>query len=283
MFPYRHFVSLLFTQSLRIFATEPSGNPTMQAPLIVAHRGASADAPENTLPAFHLAWKQGADAIEGDFRLTRDGVIVCFHDEDTERVTGIQKTVSESTFEELSRLRVGPGKDIRIPRLDDVLDTLPPNGILYIEIKSDTQTLRPKPDALADAIRIVPKIKETLDSKNIGDAQIRIISFDPNVIRAAKQQMPEMKAFLLIKLKEDRRGRITPTPTQIRKRLTEIGADGLSTGKSHLDRSYIQAISRAGFEIHVWTVDDEREARQLANAGIYSITTNRPGELRKHL
>ena len=57
-------------------------------PFLVAHRGASHDAPENTLPAFELAWKQGADAIEGDFHLTKDGKIVCLHDYDTKRVSG---------------------------------------------------------------------------------------------------------------------------------------------------------------------------------------------------
>jgi glycerophosphoryl diester phosphodiesterase len=76
-------------------------------PFIVAHRGASADAPENTLPAFELAWKQGADAIEGDFHLTRDGKIVCIHDYDTQRVSGSKRVVKDSTLDELRALDAG--------------------------------------------------------------------------------------------------------------------------------------------------------------------------------
>ena len=68
-----------------------------EEPLIVAHRGASRDAPSNTIPAFQLAWKQGADAIEGDFHLSKDGEIVCFHDADTKRVAGTQLVVRQST------------------------------------------------------------------------------------------------------------------------------------------------------------------------------------------
>lgn len=67
-------------------------------PQIVAHRGASADAPENPLAAFRLAWKQGADVIEGDFYLTKDHRIVCIHDGDTQRVAGKHLVVAESTL-----------------------------------------------------------------------------------------------------------------------------------------------------------------------------------------
>ena len=72
--------------------------------MIVAHRGASDDAPENTLEAFRLAWSQNADAIEGDFRLTKDEQIVCIHDEDTSRTCDEKLIVAESTYAELSKL-----------------------------------------------------------------------------------------------------------------------------------------------------------------------------------
>lgn len=75
--------------------------------LIVAHRGASKRAPGNTLPAFELAWKQGADAIEGDFRLTKDGHVVCIHDETIKRTAGADLNVAQSTLSELRKLDVG--------------------------------------------------------------------------------------------------------------------------------------------------------------------------------
>ncbi|MDP6721144.1 MAG: glycerophosphodiester phosphodiesterase family protein, partial [Pirellulaceae bacterium] len=94
--------------------------------LIVAHRGASYDAPENTLAAFRLAWRQGADGIEGDFYLTKDGQIVCIHDADTKRTAGVSRQVAKSTLAELRELDVGRWKDEefageRMPTLQQVL------------------------------------------------------------------------------------------------------------------------------------------------------------------
>ena len=81
-----------------------------QIPDIVAHRGASYDAPENTIAAFKLAWEQGADIAEGDFRLTADGEIVCIHDQDTARVSDDYLVVSKSTLAQLRRIEVGAWK-----------------------------------------------------------------------------------------------------------------------------------------------------------------------------
>ncbi|TWU26080.1 glycerophosphodiester phosphodiesterase family protein [Bythopirellula polymerisocia] len=84
---------------------------SVYAQLLVAHRGASADAPENTLSSFQLAWEEGADAIEGDFYLTSDNQIVCIHDDTTERVSGVDLDVASATLEELRKLDVGSWKE----------------------------------------------------------------------------------------------------------------------------------------------------------------------------
>lgn len=94
-------------------------------PLIVAHRGASLDAPENTIPAFKLAWEQGADAIEGDYFLTKDGHIVCIHDDNTKRVSDVNLIIRNSTLAELRTLDVGihsgaAFKGAAIPIIDEV-------------------------------------------------------------------------------------------------------------------------------------------------------------------
>ena len=81
-----------------------------EVPMITAHRGASHDAPENTLAAFRLAWDQNADAIEGDFRLSADGEIVCIHDADTRRTCGVQLVVAETPFTSLRDLDYGRWK-----------------------------------------------------------------------------------------------------------------------------------------------------------------------------
>lgn len=109
-------------------------------PFIVAHRGASHDAPENTLPAFQLAWKQGADAIEGDFHLTKDGKIICIHDYDTKRVAGTKLIVKDSTLEQLQALDAGKWfraefKGTRLPTFAEVAATVPDGRKFYVEVK----------------------------------------------------------------------------------------------------------------------------------------------------
>ncbi len=105
---------------------------TADAQLIVAHRGASYDAPENTLAAFRLAWDQDADAIEGDFYVTKDQQIACIHDKTTKRVAPQQPelSIANSTLKELQKLDVGSWKHPqytaeRIPTLKEVLATVP--------------------------------------------------------------------------------------------------------------------------------------------------------------
>ena len=103
----------------------PAGKSLTPMPQIIAHRGASADAPENTLAAFRLGWEQDADGIEGDFRLSADGRIVCIHDDDTQRVAGSRLVVSETSYNDLHALDVGRWKGEqwrgeRIPSLAEV-------------------------------------------------------------------------------------------------------------------------------------------------------------------
>src|SRR6056300_610029 len=101
---------MVIGRGIFLFLTLFAGHLVLGKPLIVAHRGASYDAPENTLPAFELAWKQGADAVEGDFLLTGDGKIVCFHDKDTKRLTGQKMDISKTSFADLQKLDVGKWK-----------------------------------------------------------------------------------------------------------------------------------------------------------------------------
>jgi glycerophosphoryl diester phosphodiesterase len=108
---------------------------TMQ---IIAHRGASGLAPENTLAAVRLAWELGADGVEVDLHLSRDGEAVVIHDKDTVRTGNQKRVVAESTWEELREIDVGAWKGLpgeRICRLEDVLATRPKGKILFLEIK----------------------------------------------------------------------------------------------------------------------------------------------------
>lgn len=241
-------------------------------PLIVAHRGASSDAPENTLPAFELAWSQNADAIEGDFQLTKDGEILCIHDTHTLRVAGSHLEIAESTSQQLRMLDVGKWRGVKwagttIPTLSEVIATVPRDKQLYIELKSGPE--------------IVQKLLTEIDRADCTYDQIRVISLDSEVIRATKQRAPALKAFWLSWIVEDPRGQTLPTIATILKTLRQSSADGFSSSHALIARDTVENIINAGYEYHVWTVDDPQIAQRFQQWGAASVTSNVPGRLKK--
>lgn len=249
------------------------GSKVMAEPYIVAHRGASGEAPENTLPAFELAWKQGADAIEGDFYLTADGEIVCMHDADTERTAGKKLVVAKSTLAELRELDVGSWKDARYagtvaPTLAEVLATVPEGKKIFVEVKCGPE--------------IVPRLLEDLAKSGLKAEQIVIISFKDDVIAEVRRLRPEYRANWLTALKE-KNGKLLPTPDEIVATLKRTNATGLGIGFKEVDESLVRAVENAGFEFHVWTVDDPAVGSRFAEWGSRSITTNWPKRIREAL
>ena len=247
---------------------------------IVAHRGASADAPENTLAAFRLAWEQESDAVEGDFYLTRDRQIVTIHDKTTERTSGVDLDVREQTLSQLRSLDVGKWKGPsfageRIPTLEEVCNIIRPGGKLILEIK--------------DSPRIVPVIVRALENTQEFAAllpdRLVIIAFDENVVAACKRSMPDVKALWLTGFKADElTGKLTPSIGSILGTLARIQADGLDCKASdHIDRAFVRQLRNAGYEFHVWTVDEPEIAARFQRLGVDSITTNRPAFIRKSL
>lgn len=243
---------------------------------IVAHRGASADAPENTLPAFELAWKQGADAIEGDFHLTRDRQIVCIHNSTTGKYARKNLNVRKSTLAQLKALDVGSWKSpefaaTRIPTFAEVLSTIPPHKKLYIEIKSSP--------------KIVRHLLKEIDASNIDPSQLIVIAFSGRVIKAVKTQRPSLKSILLATpRKRDKSQNLTPTPSQLLAQVRRAKADGISLYcHSTIEPDYLAPFHAAGYELHTWTVDDAQTARKWVQCGALSLTTNRPARLRKEL
>lgn len=243
-------------------------------PLIVAHRGASHDAPENTLPAFKLAWQQGADAIEGDFYRTRDGHIVCIHDQDTKRVAGTKLVVEESTLEELRALDVGAykGEEFRgtvIPTLGEMLATVPLGKRVYLEVKGDET--------------MVPALLDGVAKSGLKPAQVVVISFNAEVIRVVKNRAPQYTANWLSGFKQAKSGEVTPTLETVLATLDRIHADGFSSSKDLIDEAFIAKVKAKGYAYHVWTVDDVDTAKRFVKWGAGSVTTNMPGEMRKGL
>ena len=257
------FYALLFCFVLKVQATEP---------FIVAHRGASFDAPENTLPAFNLAWDQGADAVEGDFLLSKDGQIVCIHDKKTKKVAEKNLKVVDSTYQELQRLDVGSWKNekfkgTRIPTLSQVFATVPKGKKIFVEVKCGPE--------------IIPALTKEIDRSGLTDDQIVLICFKPEVIREFKKARPNHKAYWLCVIVK-KNGVLTPSLESLLDTLKDCGADGLDSHFS-IPSEYSIAVLKAGYEWHAWTVNDPSKARDLKKRGIYSITTDRPKMIAENL
>jgi glycerophosphoryl diester phosphodiesterase len=245
---------------------------------IVAHRGASFDAPENTLAAFRLAWQQNADLIEGDFRLTRDGQIICIHDATTDRTTGHKAKIADSTLADLRKLDAGSWKSPKfkgepLPTLDEVLATVPKDKRILIEIKSGPE--------------IVPPLKAQLAKSPVAPAQTTIISFDQKVIAACKKEMPDRKAYFLFDFKQ-KEGKWNNTPDGVLQLAKSLGADGVDLGLRAetlplFTNDFLKSLKANNLELHVWTVNDPALAREAIRLGAKSITTDKPQSLRDQL
>lgn len=243
-------------------------------PLIVAHRGASRDAPENTLAAFRLGWEQGADAIEGDFFLTKDGEIVCLHDKDTKRVAGRKLVVKDSTLAELQALDVGlyrgeKFRGARVPTLAEVFATVPAGKKIYVEVKC--------------GVEIVPALVKAVRASKLKEEQVVVISFHAGVIAEIKRVMPTQKAYWLCGISAQKNGGTKPTMAVILKTLVKTKADGLSSSHSGVSEALVKEVQKRGLEYHVWTVDDVAIGRRFRGWGAGSITTNVPALMRKGL
>ncbi len=253
----------------------PCAGAVLSTPILIAHRGAAEDAPENTLAAFKLAWQQGADGIEGDFHFTRDGKIVCIHDADTQRTAGRAGKVAEATFAELRRLDVGswkgePWRGARIPTLGEILATVPAGTRVCIEIKCGPE--------------ILPTLKAALAGSGLLSGQAIVMSFDARVIAEAKRLLPQRKALWLTDFKADPETGVRPTATEILQTLEKTGADGVGC-RAHpvVDQAFMRTLRTAQKEVHLWTVDDVPTAKRYLQLGADSLTSNRAGWLKWQL
>jgi glycerophosphoryl diester phosphodiesterase len=238
---------------------------------IVAHRGASHEAPENTLAALRLGFAEGADAGECDIRLTRDGHAILLHNATTRRTTNAGRDLSAvaSTLAELRALDAGAWKGSRwagekIPTLAEVLAVVPPGRRLLVEIKC--------------GVEILPAVATAMAEGGTPTDALLLMSFDRVVTAEAKRRFPAVEVW---QITEWRRG--LALDTLIAEALAG-GLDGLDLDKRFpLDAAEVARVHAAGLKLGVWTVDDPALARRLAVAGVDAITTNRPGWLRSAL
>lgn len=246
---------------------------------IAAHRGASYDAPENTLAAQKLAWEQGADAVETDIHLTRDGQIIVCHDKTTRRTTGREGSIAGLSLAELRSLDAGAWKAPRfagekLPTLEEQLALIPAGKKMLVEIKVGPE--------------IVPELSRALARAGVSERTITFISFNYDTLREVRTQLPRYRTLYLMGYRapdaKAKGAKQQPTLDEVIRSARAAGFTGLDLQHTWpLAPADAGKVREAGLELHVWTVDDVAVARRWIELGAASITTNRPGWLREQL
>lgn len=253
----------------------------MDPPLIIAHRGSSAAAPENTRAAFLLALSDGADGIELDVRLASDGIPVVFHDESLKRITGNDIPVRSMTSAELGRISVGawfnrqdpeladPVFDKeKIPTLDEVFKLLIGfAGVLFVELKCGKD----------DARYLVTAVCESV-LRNQPDYRVILKSFFLDAIPRLRSECGNAETAALFK---PRFGYLPRRPSAMIRAALDRGADWISVHHSLFSRRLMREARVGGLSTAIWTVDDPDWISTRRNVGIQAIITNRPSLLIK--
>lgn len=234
-------------------------------PAIIAHRGSSFVAPENTVAAANLAWQQNADAVELDIYLSKDNRVVVMHDSNTKRTTGQDYKIAETSSEILRTLDAGRWKNEqfkgeKIPFLEEMLATIPDGKKMVIEIKC--------------GVEVLPALK-TVVNQSGKKKQLVFIAFGWETILATKKLFPKNECFWL-----------SSSATDVQVKLNEKDIrklDGINLGYKIIDEKVALQAKSKKLDLLAWTVDDPLEAKRLAALGVKAITTNKPDLIREVL
>lgn len=235
---------------------------------IFGHRGASADAPENTLSAFRLAWEQGADGVELDIHLSKDRQVVVCHDADTRRTTGRRLIVANNRAARLQALDAGAWKGRawvgeRIPLLDQVVAALPDGKQLLVEIKCGAAIAGP------------------LARMDLAAGVVGFLSFDERALAAVRRVLPEHACLLNVEAPGHRKGYDLAHWANVCHRR---GFTGLSFGW-HRSVCYaaVRQLHAQGLDVAVWNIRTPREARLAQEADVDVLIVDQPGLMRRKL
>ncbi len=215
--------------------------------LLIAHRGASAYEPENTLAAFRKAIDMGCDAIEFDVRFTKDGIPIVIHDEDLKRVTGVNKRVRELTLDEIRGMMV-MGRE-QIPTVDEVLSEVRGKAVIFMEIKD-----------LVDEGYIVRILRE----HNVIDHSL-VISFNYEYLRVIKALDSSIEIGLLTYTR--------PLPID---KAVKLKAMAILPRYNLVTPNVVREIHSKKLKIYTWTVNDVSIALKMKNYGVDGIATDDP-------
>jgi len=250
------FLPLLFSFSTQLMNAQPT---------IIAHRGSSFAAPENTVASAQLAWQQQADAVELDIYLSADNRVMVMHDSNTLRTTGKSYKIAENSSEVLRTLDAGSWKGEqfkgeKIPYLEEMIATAPKGGKMVIEIKCG-------PEVFPALEKIVKKYGKK--------RQLIFIAFNWEVIVKAKEIFHKNRCYWLSSSATAVQEKIGQAP--------KYKLDGFNLNNKIVDEAIAKKVKDAGLELLSWTVDDPAEAKRLVQLGVTGITTNRPDLIRQSL
>ena len=226
----------------------------------IAHRGASGNAPENTLSAFKKALEIGVDAVELDLHGTVDGEIVVIHDSTLERTTDLQGHINETTLETIQSADAGGWFDTEfvgepVPTLTEALACIRKETIAILEIKDPL---------IAEAV--VAKIHET---ETLGAAVV--ISFHTTVLQTIRTLEPRIATGWLIGSHNKH-----VSPIKLCQQLGELGSSLLNVNHELITAEFAYEIRRRGIALWCWTVDNLARMREMKAFGVQGITSNYP-------
>jgi glycerophosphoryl diester phosphodiesterase len=229
--------------------------------LLIAHRGASGHAPENTLAAFRLALEMGAEAVEFDVHQTADRELAVIHDEDLRRVAGRGEQIRDLTWQELLRFDVGSWFDPRfhdekVPRLEQVFDLLSGKAELHLEIKAGSSVYPGIEESVVAFLRRRRALQSCLVS-----------SFDHRALSAVRALEPRTRLGYLL----------GDTPLERAwKEIKELKAESLNLSRRQACPKTAAACHRRGLKLLVYTVNEAEEARRLAGMRADGVFSNYP-------
>lgn len=242
---------------------------------LICHRGESKDAPENTLPAYRMAVERGF-GFECDIYLSADKRLFTFHDSDLKRTTAgahTQKCTEANWESTVSKVNVGGWGSwkgskydpTRPALLEEVLDLARDGRYIYVEVKDNDPSW-------------VPYIKEVFGKQRKATPEnVLFITFGDKVCAELKRQMPEYKAYWLTGAKRGWKTDSRPiTVAYVLAKLKETGADGVDCqfDPEIITAEFVKAVKDAGYEFHMWTIDDLEKAELAFARGAQTVTTN---------
>jgi glycerophosphoryl diester phosphodiesterase len=247
--------------------------------VIVAHRGASYAAPENTIQSFQLAFDEKADFIEADFRLTGDNEIVSIHDPDTKRVTKdkIKMKVRSSTLAELKQLDVGSWKGneftgASIPTLQEVLQIIPEGKGIYLEIKDYHELF-------------IKKLAGILKQYPVPNDKTRIITYNSKSIELIRKYLPGIKVLKLYGCEISKKNYFKfISQGWLIHLLKKVKCDGIDAiAVPFINEKLVKLIRDSNLDFCAFDVENIEDAVKLLNLGVDSITTNSPLKMREEI